>query len=293
MKVVATCLVVALLAAACDERVPEPTRDALRPPYTLEELRTRRFDSTLEHAGAIAGGPGFDAYLVRYQVDELNLLALVAVPDATPPDDGFPVVVANHGYVPDPRRYGVGRDGRDLRPGDYYRPVPELYTSRGFMVVMPDYRGHNSSDGYEYVDADVDVSIAYYAEDVVALLSALADLDLADTDNVHLWSHSMGGPVSMRALLATDIAKSASFWSTMNLDDLLPQVGDTRVPIIVHHAVGDTAAEYGHSAALAAALGAAGIPHAFHSYASDEHFFSGKMRELAADRDAAFFGGDR
>ncbi len=286
-------LIVVLVGVACNEGVPEQGGDSLRSPLTLAELRARRFDTSLEYAGAIDGGPNFDAHLVRYRVDDLELFALVAVPNADPPADGFPVVIANHGYVPDPRQYGIGSDGKDLRPGDYYRPVPGLYTSRGFLVVMPDYRGHNSSEGFEYVSDDVYVSIAYYAEDVVALLSALADLELADINNVHLWSHSMGGPVSMRALLATDIVKSASFWSTMNVDDLLPRIAGNSVPMIIHHSVADPATEHRNSEALAEALRAAGIPHVFHSYPTDEHFFSDRYRELAADRDAAFFGGNR
>lgn len=286
---IAIALVVTALCMGCAERAADEVESTLRPVSGLEELRTRHYETSLEHAGDLDGGPGFDAYLVRYEVDELELFALVAVPAVEPPGNGFPVVIANHGYVPDPRRYGISGDGKDLRPGDYYRPVPQLYTSRGFLVVMPDYRGHNSSDGYEYVDEDVYVSIAYYAEDVVSLMSALTDLDLADTDDVHLWSHSMGGPVSMRALLATNIVKSASFWSTMNLDDLIPNIADAGVPMIVHHAVGDTATEHRNSEELVAALKAAGIPHEFHSYPSDDHFFSDQTRKLAADRDAAFF----
>lgn len=293
MRRVAAVLAVVLLGAACGDRAPEASADALRPPLSIDELRTRHVTRSLEHAGAIDGGPGFDAHLVRYEVDELALFALVAVPDAEAPADGFPVVIANHGFVPDPRRYGIGRDGRNLRPGDYYRAVPELYTSRGYLVVMPDYRGHNSSDGYEYVNDDVYVSIGYYAEDVVALLSALDDLDLADTSAVHLWSHSMGGPISMRALLATDVVKSASFWSTMNVDGLLSHIADIDVPVIIHHAVDDRATEYRNSQFLAEALRSAGIPHAFHSYPTDEHFFTGRDRELAAERDAVFFASHR
>lgn len=287
----AAVLAVAALLAACGATVRE---DAAKPlPLTLDQLRARSFDTSLEPAGTLDGGPGFDAHLVRYELDGLQLFALVAVPAVAPPPGGFPVVVANHGYVPEPRRYGIGSDGRNLRPGDYYRPVPQLYTARGFLVVMPDYRGHNSSDGYEYISDDIFKSIAYYAEDVVALLSALEKLELADTDNVHLWSHSMGGPVSMRAMLATDAVKSASFWSTMDLDKLLARIGDISVPIIIHHAVDDPAAAYRNSAALAGALRDAGIKFVFHSYPTDEHFFSVDDRELAAERDAAFFLGNR
>jgi dipeptidyl aminopeptidase/acylaminoacyl peptidase len=58
----------------------------------------------------------------------------------------------------------------------------------------------------------------YYAEDVLALLSALADIDGADPDNVFMWGHSMGGEVTLRALLATDRVRGASLWSSVGGD---------------------------------------------------------------------------
>jgi hypothetical protein len=45
---------------------------------------------------------------------------MVAVPNSAIPENGFPVVIANHGYVPDPARYGITAEGIDSRPGDYY-----------------------------------------------------------------------------------------------------------------------------------------------------------------------------
>jgi len=34
---------------------------------------------------------------------------------------------------------------------------------------------------------------------------------------------------------------------------------------------------------------AAGLPYKFHEYPGADHYFEGEMRQLAADRDAAFF----
>jgi dipeptidyl aminopeptidase/acylaminoacyl peptidase len=104
----------------------------------------------------------------------------------------------------------------DSRPGDYYRSVPELYTSRGFLVVMPDFRGHNKSQGIEFTEGMLESR--YYAEDVLALLSALEGIENADPDNVFMWGHSMGGEVTLRALLATDMIRGASIWSSVGGD---------------------------------------------------------------------------
>jgi len=232
-------------------------------------------------------GPSYTAHLISYRNDGLKLHAMIAMPRSEMPLAGYPVVVANHGYVPDPTKYGITAEGVDSRPGDYYRSVPELYASRGYLIVMPDYRGHNSSDGLEYVDGKE--SVGYYAEDVVALMSKLSDIEHADLENVFMWSHSMGGAVSMRALFATDVVKAASFWSTMPVDDLSSNLGELAIPIIIQHAVNDQTTAFANSERLAELLAGNGQSYTIHQYESSDHYFAGDMRELAADRDVAFF----
>ena len=286
-------LTVALVSQfACSEQAATEKGAAdLPPPMTVEELRDADFSIELSYERALDDGDSFTAYLVSYMHAGLELFAMVAVPKADMPEAGFPVVIANHGYVPDPSKYGITAAGIDSRPGDYYRSVPELYASRGFMVVIADYRGHNTSDGVEYVDGKD--SIAYYAEDVVALIHGMADLENADLDNVFMWSHSMGGPISMRALLATDIARAASFWSTMPVEDLLPRAGDLNIPIMIQHSVGDESTAHANSARFADALSASGISHSFHGYPGAAHYFDEAVREQAADRDAALFTAEK
>jgi len=241
----------------------------------------------LVYEQALDDGESFTAYLVSYQSSGLKVYAMVAVPKAAMPAGSFPVIVANHGYVPDPTKYGITADGVDSRPGDYYRSVPELYTSRGFLVVLPDYRGHNNSEGLAFTERDN--AVEFYADDVVALLAGLDEIKGADMNNVFMWSHSMGGGVSLRALLATDIIKGASFWATMPVRDALTEIGLPEVPVILHHAVGDTSTDSTNSRAFAEALEAGRRPHVFHSYDGAEHYFEGAVRDLAADRDAIFF----
>ena len=238
---------------------------------------------------ALDAGSSFTAYLVSYRLSGLKLHAMVAVPRTTMPANGFPVIVANHGYVPDPTKYGITAEGVDSRPGDYYRAIPELYTSRGFLVVMPDYRGHNSSEGYELIKAQNREAVAAYADDVIALLQRLDAIERADLSNVFMWSHSMGGAVSMRAQLTTSLVKGASYWATTSLDDLAPRFGELEAPIMLQHSIGDTSTEVSNSQKLADALQAIAHPVTFHKYEGADHYFEDDMRELAADRDAAFF----
>lgn len=186
------------------------------PPMSIETLRATTFNTQLQHVRPLDAGGSFTASLVSYRSGPLTVYAMVAVPRTPAPPRGYPVLVANHGTHPDPPRYGFTATGVDSRPGDYYRPVPELYARQGFLVVMPDYRGHNTSDGREYARGLL--ASAYYTEDVVALLAGLSGLEHADTANVFMWGHSLGGDVTLRALLATDKVKGASLWSTVGGD---------------------------------------------------------------------------
>ena len=186
------------------------------PPASIDELRAEKFATGLEFVRSVEGGASFDAHLVSYISAGLKVHALIAIPRDNKPPGGFPVLVANHGHHPDPPRYGITANGADWRPGDYYRAIPELYASMGFLVVMPDYRGHSDSEGLEYTDGMLES--AYCTADVLALIAALDDVADADLRNVFMWGHSMGGGVTLRALLATDVVKGASLWSSVGGD---------------------------------------------------------------------------
>ena len=186
------------------------------PPLSIEELRAQTLDTRLEFVRSVEGGASFDAHLVSYVSSGLKVHALIAMPRGDKPPGGFPILVANHGHHPDPPRYGITANDVDWRPGDYYRAIPELYASMGFLVVMPDYRGHSDSEGLEYTDGMLES--AYCTADVLALVAALDDIADADLRNVFMWGHSMGGEVTLRALLATDVVKGASLWSSVGGD---------------------------------------------------------------------------
>jgi dipeptidyl aminopeptidase/acylaminoacyl peptidase len=185
-------------------------------PLSIDELRTRHFSTKLEFVRKLADGENYTACLVSYSSSGLKVHAMIATPKSPKPARGYPVLIANHGHHPDPPQYGITADGVDARPGDYYRMIPVLFAAAGFLVVMPDYRGHNNSEGLEYTRGMLESS--YYTEDVVALLSGLADIDDADLDNVFMWGHSMGGEVALRTLLVTDRIRGASMWSSVGGD---------------------------------------------------------------------------
>lgn len=177
--------------------------------------------------------------VVTYQLDGLNLKALITWPCAEPGSGPWPVVLALHGFHPEPRRYGILSNGINQRPGAYYSGVPTGLAKRGFICVMPDYRGHNDSEGQ--AGPGFGPSNAQYARDAAAVLPLIPQIPGARADSVHLWGHSMGADIGLRvalndaasavsagpsanttsaaftpspAVTRTVVLRSASFWST-------------------------------------------------------------------------------
>lgn len=276
MKFALIVLLAIVSAAAC-------TRSA---PQDLDELRQRQFFASLYVERTLAGGDSYEAYLVSYLSAGLKVHAMIAQPKQAPPAGGYPILIANHGTVPDPAQYGIGADGVDARPGDYYRNVPEVFTSRGFLVVMPDYRGHNNSEGLEYTKGED--ATAWYAEDVLALIAALPEIEDANSDEVYMWGHSLGAEVSLRVLLVTDVVDAASLWSTTDVSALFEELDHLSTPVILQHSARDRTAPAANSRLLATALRERNHPHEYHTYPGDEHFFTGTTRTRVVERDVAF-----
>ncbi len=232
----------------------------------------------------------FTASLVRYEHDGRTLYALIARPRSTMPEGGFPVLVAMHGFVPEPPRYGVSADGQTKRPGDYYRDIPDLFAARGFMVVMPDYRGHNISDGVANQAPDIYDDIAAYADDVTALVSGLSQLDGADMNRVAFWGHSMGGPVAYRALHSTNIViRAIALWSPMQIRDDVISNPNFPTPVQLQHGRDDPVTPFANSDGFAKALREASIPVTVYPWDTNAHLFGADDREVAANRDVEFF----
>lgn len=144
-------------------------------------------------------GENYNRYYVSYLSDNLKIYALMTVPDGVKPASGWPVIIFNHGYIP-PGEY---------RTTERYVEYVERIAEDNYIVFRSDYRGHDRSDGeargaYGYPDYTIDVLNA------VASMKTYPD---ADPDRIGMWGHSMGGYLTLRAMVISEDIKVGVIWA--------------------------------------------------------------------------------
>jgi len=177
--------------------IPESTRVNQ---YSIQALRDRKYNGgEIEIVRKVRETGRFVSYEVTYDSDGLKQYALMNVPNGNKPATGWPVVIVNHGHI-DPDVYSTENS---------YINTSAYFANAGFLVVKPDYRGHDKSEG----TAEGIRSRVSYAVDVLNLLASLGSIEGADTALVFMYGHSMGGDVTLRVTEVTDKVKAASLWA--------------------------------------------------------------------------------
>lgn len=143
------------------------------------------------------GAPGgLPEKVVSFKVidDNLTEYALMTLPSGKTPVQGWPAIILCHGYT-NPAKYS------ELNT---YMSDMRFYSSRGFAVIKPDYRGQGLS-----INAGEATSAYYsmaYNTDVMSLISSLKQTSFIDKSNLNLWGHSFGSYIALRAaVLSPDI----------------------------------------------------------------------------------------
>ena len=242
---------------------------------------------------------GLSAQVGTFSIDGLIQYALLLQSEKGMPDSGWPVVVFNHGFHPEPSMNGRRTiDGVNDRPGDYYRQIPQAFARQGFLVVVPDYRGHNDSLGAEFtLQAS---SPNWYARDVLGIINALERNDSADMEHLFMLGRSMGAEKTLHAAALKGRLKGASIWSasvpaaTNSVTQqaqiaAYSQLENIYSPMNIHHANNDPTAPFEGSAMIASQLKQLGKPPKLYPYMSTNHLFTGDNLQLAISRDIAFF----
>ncbi|PTA68644.1 alpha/beta hydrolase family protein [Deinococcus arcticus] len=280
-------------------------RAAAAQPISIPALRARRYPgSALTVRRTLAPGANYTRQVVSYQSEGLRINALLTVPRGTPPPGGWPAIVFNHGYIP-PDEY---------RTTERYVAYQDAFARAGFVTLKSDYRGHGDSEG-EALGGYTDPG---YTVDVLNAAASLKQDPRVNRRRLGLWGHSMGGQLSLRALLVDRELKAASLWAGVVAGyDLLstdwnPPGGKRRTldplnrrylrllspnaylkdlrgrPLQLHHGTADKDVPYSFQKALADDLRAAGQPVEAYRYEGDNHNLSGNLG-VALQRSVAFF----
>jgi dienelactone hydrolase len=167
---------------------------------TIDYLRGLEYPgSDIVVEQTLAPGANYDRYVVSYRSEGLKQYALLTVPKGERPATGWPAIIFNHGYIP-PEVY---------RTTERYVAYVDGFARSGYVVFRPDYRGHGFSEGEArgaYGNPD-------YTIDVLNGLASVKRLDYVDPQRIGMWGHSMGGYITLRAMVVRDDIKAGVVWA--------------------------------------------------------------------------------
>lgn len=166
---------------------------------SIEKARARSYPgSLLKVEQTLAAGSNYTRQVVSYQSDGLKIYALLTVPRGTPPKGGWPAIVFNHGYIPP----GV------YRTTERYAAYQDAFARAGFVTLKSDYRGHGRSQG-EALGAYYTPG---YTTDVMNALGSLKRDQRVNPARLGMWGHSMGGFLTLRAMVIDPSVKAGVIW---------------------------------------------------------------------------------
>jgi dipeptidyl aminopeptidase/acylaminoacyl peptidase len=144
-------------------------------------------------------GVNYDRYIASYLSEGYKIYALLTIPQGEKPESGWPVIIFNHGYIP-PAQY---------RTTERYVAYVDAFARNGYIVFRSDYRGHGDSEG----EATGGYGSPAYTIDVLNAVSSIKNYPEADPERIGMWGHSLGGHVTLRAMVVTSDIKAGVIWA--------------------------------------------------------------------------------
>jgi len=144
-------------------------------------------------------GLNYRRYYAYYLSEGLKIYALLTVPEGEKPEGGWPAIVFNHGYIP-PDVY---------RTTERYIAYVDDLAKAGYIVFRIDYRGNDQSEGQPtgaYGDPG-------YTTDVLNAVASIKRFPEANPNKIGMWGHSMGGYLTLRAMVISQDIKAGVIWA--------------------------------------------------------------------------------
>ena len=161
-------------------------------PWSVQEMQQKEFIwSDLVFEEVLATNSAYTRYRISYKSNGLTISGIMNIPQGEWP---YPLVILNHGYI-DPAVYTVWRGLK--REQDYL-------ARNGYVVLHTDYRNHGLSDRSPDLEQLYYFRNYFFGTDSINAINATKALWDAriDTERVAMLGHSMGGGVTMHAMLA-------------------------------------------------------------------------------------------
>ena len=247
---------------------------------------------------------------VTYDAGALTISGVLLRPTGRGP---FPGIVLNHGYI-EPSAY---------RPGQGLAREQDRLARAGFVVLHTDYRGHATSD--EPVDDFDRESRLGYTRDAIHAVLALEGEPYVDPDRMAMLGRSMGGGVTLNALVTyPNLVEAAVVYASVSsllaenvehftrrsrpaeANDIYAEHGTPQEnpefwaglsartyfdrisdPLLMHHGRVDRTCPYRWATATQRALVAVGADSELITYDGEDHTFYARWAE-SMDRTIAF-----
>lgn len=280
-------------------------------PYGIESLNSHVINGIVTVEKKYFDQESFSSYRISFYSDLLKEYGLMNIPSGTKPENGWPVIVLNHGFVA-PKSYSTTES---------YKNTAAYLASKGFLVLKADYRSHDDSEGA----IDSLYSRNEYAVDVLNLIAAIKSIPEANTNRIYLYGHSMGGDISLMVAENTDRVKKMVLWAPavttypQNLVFFTRRHGDKldkpeaqkeftsligiygaesfssfsnldkiKIPVLIQHGMTDESVPYLWGKQLAEKIQSLGKNVTFISYENDNHDLAKHWYE-ALNKDIEFF----
>jgi fermentation-respiration switch protein FrsA (DUF1100 family) len=180
-----------------------PPTETLTPtphPMSIQAMRAGTYPgSDIFIEKELDAGANYRRFYAYYLSEGLKIYGLLTVPVGDVPAGGWPGIVFNHGYIP-PKQY---------RTTERYIAYVDRLARAGFIVFRIDYRGNDRSDG----TATGAYGSPGYTVDVLNAIASLQRFPLVNPQKIGMWGHSMGGFLTLRAMVISNAIKAGVIWS--------------------------------------------------------------------------------
>ena len=187
-------------ATALPTSTARPTATPTLFPLSIPAMRLGEYPgSEITVVKELASGANYRRYYVYYLSQGLKIYALLTVPNGQMPAGGWPGIVFNHGYIP-PDVY---------KTTERYIEYVNQLALNGYVVFRIDYRGHDQSEG----TAEGAYGDPGYEVDVLNAVASLKRFEKVNPQKIGMWGHSMGGYLTLRAMVIDKDLKAAVIWA--------------------------------------------------------------------------------